>query len=161
MFSCFGIVSASANSEPEASSTTIYVTAPSVGATPSPYDIGKSNNLIVLQGYTWAERAPGESSYHVMSGSFKEGYRYRIYIDYASPEGNLDDIVIYVNGDYPTGRSDDNYIYGTLYYDFGTLGSSSGGSSSSSENIFLEILLFPIKILSYPLFLIGTILGLI
>lgn len=156
-FSCFALNASALESKEDASSTiNIYVTPPSVGRRPSSSDIGKSNNLLVLMDYTWGERAPGESSFHVMrSGdSFKEGYQYMVVIDYGSPDASLPYINIKINGNNPTNRSDDNAVYGSVSYNFGKLGGSgSSGGNGGGGGFFgfiLSILSLPIYLITFP-----------
>lgn len=153
-FSCFALNASALESSEDASSTiNIYVTPPSVGRSPSPSDIGKSNNLLVLMDYTWGECAPGSSTYHVMTSgdTFKEGYKYMVVIYYGSPDASLSSIDIKINGNKPTNRSDDNAVYGSVSYNFGKLSSSGSSSSSGNGGGFFGILL---TILSLPLYLI-------
>ena len=147
-FSCLSFIPAFAKTAPDALSSTIYVTAPRVGATPSPSDISKSNSHIVLVDFLWAEKAPGESNYHLMQGSFKEGYQYRFYVQYGCTNGLTSDVEVFINDKQPSGISEDNYVYRTIYYDFGTL--RSNNSNNSSGLSLVDILLFPVKVVIYP-----------
>lgn len=154
-FSCFGMSAYAIGSKEEATNVNIRVTAPSVGGSASARSISCSQtSYFMLDGFTWAERAPGESSYHVMTNgsTFKEGYRYRIYVYYVSPTCDLNSINITINGNSPHGRRDDAYnSSGSVYYDFGTLGSSgSSGGNGGGGGIFRILL----TILSVPLYLI-------
>lgn len=141
-FSCFGMILVSANSELDANTTDIEIDVPYVGDYPD-YSVSLSNDLIRIVDITWAYCADG-GAYHIMSSSdtFKSGYTYRVYIDYA-PNYDYGMIVstttVTVNGN-PTTRSD--VYFADVYYYFGS-------PKSSFFNIF-EFIFWPFEILLYP-----------
>ena len=155
--SCFGMSAYAVKTSEEAVTVNIQVTSPSVGRSPS--GVSCSNSAINLTSAYWAQKAPDEGAFHIMSGSdtFKSGYRYRIYVEYDCVSTTASNINITFNGNPATGQSD-GFMYGEAYYDFGTLSGSSGGIGFF--DIILSILGIPLYILMIPFSLIALLLGL-
>lgn len=130
--------------------TNLTIAAPRAGATPS-YNPGRSNVLIIIYNFYWAEQAPGESMYHVMhyGDTFKSGYNYRAVFECTmNPNANVSvNHPITINGYTPTDRAgwsvylqyDNVGIFGATVRPGGSGGSGSSGSIDSKPQHNCEL----------------------
>ena len=155
--SCFGMSAYAVQTSEDAVTVNIQVTPPSAGSSPS--GVSCLSQAINLTYVYWAQKAPDEGAYHIMSANdtFKSGYRYRIYVEYDCVSTTASNINITFNGNPATSQSD-SFMHGEAYYDFGTLSGSSGGFGFF--DIILSILGIPLYILIIPFSLITLLFGL-
>lgn len=166
VLSCLGINVYAADLDARAITANISVSTPREGGYASYHSISNQSRQILVTDYYWAEHAPGERGFHKMSENepFKSGCRYQIHLMVASPNSDMSNIRITINGNSPSGRSDSSNTYSHVYYDFGTLGgsSSSGGSGSSGGLGFFGILLSIVGLPVYAvLFIVSFVVGFI